>query len=463
MRTSFAFVLTALTLLAADVRLPTFTSTTLPNGTVVKVMPRHEVPLVTLRVSVRGGIESEPAGYSGLASVTADAIRRGTTKRTAQQFAEELEFLGGTLSSVVSAQATSFSLEVLAKDIDKGLDLLLDALLNPAFPPAEIKKLISQRVDSAKGMKDNPGAAASEYFRSFYYGSQHPYGNPADEVSLSRINRDDLAAYHKRMYTGRNILIVVVGDVDAKAVEKKLAAAFGLLPSGEAYVWRTAPPIAARNTRTAVIDKPDATQTNFLIGMPGISRTSPDRVPLWLVNTLFGGRFTSMLNEELRINTGLTYGANSRVDEQKLPGRITLSSFTKTETTGKAIDLAIDMLRRLRDTGISAEQLVSAKAYLKGTYPSSRLETADQLAEVLTEIELFGLNRGEVDDLFSRIDAVTLDQANQVARRYYSPEKLTLVLVGNAAALESDLKKYGSGVVRAPIAKPGFVLPGPGQ
>jgi predicted Zn-dependent peptidase len=173
------------------------------------------------------------------------------------------------------------------------------------------------------------------------------------------------------------------------------------------------------------------------------------------VNTLFGGRFTSILNDELRVNTGLTYGASSRYDQNHLPGSLYISTFTKTETTAKAIDVALELLKRLKDKGITAEQLQSAKNYLKGTYPSQQLETADQLADVLSEIELFDLNRGEVDDLFARIDAVTVEKANEVIRRYFNADNLTFVLLGNAAKIANDIKKYSPSVVQVPITRPG--------
>src|SRR4029078_7468058 len=130
-----------------------------------------------------------------------------------------------------------------------------------------------------------------------------------------------------------------------------------------------------------------------------------------------------------------------------LPGRITIASFTKTETTGKAIDLALVLLRRLREKGLTAEQLASAKQYLKGTYPVDRLETPDQLVDILSEIELYDLNRSEVDDLFSRIDAVTLERANQVIHKHYDSAGLTFLLLGNAAKFADDLKKYGTEIV----------------
>lgn len=440
----------------AQVRLPQYTRQTLPNGAILYVMPRKDVPLVTMKVVFKGGAESDPAQLAGLANVTAEAIRRGTTKRSNEQFARELDSLGAAFDSDADLQSVNISAEFLSKDLEAGLDLLMDAILRPAFQEAEMKKVVAQHVDSAKSLKDNPDAAAWEYYRSFYYGPSHPYGRPADELSYARITQKDIADFHQRMFVGKNMIVAVAGDLEASSAAKTLGAAFGAVRAGEAYAWKQAAAVKPKTTRVAVVDKPDATQTQFLIGQPGIERRHPDRVPLWVVNTIFGGRFTSILNDELRVNSGLTYGASSRFDQTHLPGRITITSFTRTETTGKAVDLAITLLRQLREKGLTAEQLASAKQYLKGTYPASRLETPDQLVNILSEIELHDLNRGEVDDLFSRIDAVTLERANQVIQTYYGSDNLTFLLLGNAAKFAEELKKYAPEMVKVPLSQPGL-------
>ncbi len=455
-----ALVLTTATLLPAanEVRLPRYIREVLPNGIVLDVIPRREVPLISVRIVLRGGTESDPADRGGLASVTADALRRGTAKRSADQFSLELDALGATFGQAVTPQSTVVNIEFLSKDLDKGLDLLLDAVLAPTFPEAEVKKLLAQRVDGSKALKDNAGVAVSEYYRTFYYGPSHPYGKPVDEISQAKITRDDIVGYHKRMYAGRNMIVLVAGDVDTntgavvrKAIEK--------IPAGSAYQWQQAKLPTPTAPRIAVIDKPDAVETQFRIGLPGIDRTSPDRVPLWLVNTLFGGRFTSVLNEALRINSGLSYGASSQVEQNHLQGRITISSFTATQNTVKAVNLALDVLKGIAEKGITAEQLASAKAYVKGTYPADRLETADQLADIVGDIELFDLNRGEVDDLFPRIDAVTLEKANETIKRYLKPENLTFVLLGNASKFPPGLEAWGKSVVKVPITQPGIRVP----
>ena len=197
----------------------------------------------------------------------------------------------------------------------------------------------------------------------------------------------------------------------------------------------------------------------FTIALPGIRRGHPDRVGLWLVNTLFGERFTSMLNEALRVNSGLSYGARCGIQLDRLTGAITISSFTKNETTVQAIDLALTTLARLRDKGLDAAMLASAKKHVKGNFPIQALETDGQVAAILGDLELFGMNRGEIDDLFSRIDSVTLEKANALARTYFTGANPQFCLVGKAAEIEKSVAKYAPAMKVIPIGDPGFAVP----
>ncbi len=444
--------------LFAQVKLPPYTRTVLPNGIVVDLMPKAGAPLVGIRVEIRGGVEADPPGLAGLSSVTAQLLRKGTSKRTADQFSEELDYLGGAFGLGFGEQyasATNITSEFLTKDFDQGLDLISDVVLHPVFPEAEVRKLLAQRVDAVKSAKDNPQQSIGSYYQAFFFGPEHPYGRPPDEATLSRIRRDDIVDFHRKTYVGRNIAIIVSGEFDAARVNAKVADAFGHVPGGAAFEWRTASAPLLK-TKLLLVDKPDATQTYFYIGQPGIDRRDPDRTKLLIVNTLFGGRFTSMLNDALRVNSGLTYGAGSNVQQLRLPGSISISTYTRTETTAQAIDMALEVLKRLASQGITAAQLASAKAYIKGTFPTQRLETSDQLAGVLADMELYGLGRDDIDDLFARIDAVTLDQANETARKYYRSEGLTFVVLGNASKIRDIVRKYSDNVSEVSITAPGF-------
>ncbi len=449
-------LLAAWALAGQSLKLPAFEKQTLPNGATLLLAPGSDVPLTTVRLVFRGGSEADPAGKAGVAALTASLLRRGAGSRTYDQISEQLDGLGTTLNTMASRQDSVVVADFLSANADASLAILGDVIARPAFPESEVKKVLSESLDRARSMKDNPRNAIRMYHDAFYFGAAHPYGQVADEVAMARVAREDIAGYHKRMYTGKNLIVVVTGSFDPKVLGPKLAALAGSLPAGEAYGWAKSSAPKFSGSRMLLIDKPDATQTYFHIAMPGIERTHPDRAALTLVNTLFGGRFTSMLNDALRVNSGLTYGANSVVERDRLTGGIYISTYTRTETTEKAMDMSLDLLKQLREKGISKEMLDSAKAYVKGALPTQLMETSLQLADTLGDLELFGQNRGEIDDMFSRLDAVSVEQANRVARKFYTSDNLQFLLVGNAAKIKDVAAKYSPKVKVVPVTEPGF-------
>ena len=203
------------------------------------------------------------------------------------------------------------------------------------------------------------------------------------------------------------------------------------------------------------MDKPDATQTYFQIGNLGIARTNADRVYLNVINTLFGGRFTSMLNDALRVSSGLTYGASSRFEQRKARGPFVISTYTRNATTEKAIDLTLEILNRLHTQGISEKDLQSAKNYLKGQFPPT-IETSDQLAGLLATLEFYGLDASDINDYYKQIDALTLADAQRVIKQYYPLDNLVFVLIGKASEIESVAKKYAPKLDAKSISQPGF-------
>jgi zinc protease len=227
------------------------------------------------------------------------------------------------------------------------------------------------------------------------------------------------------------------------------------LPSRPAAAVRVPDPTPIQGQRLLLVDKPDATQTFFRIGNVGVARSNPDRVWVTVVNTLFGGRFTSWLSTELRIKSGLTYGASSRFDERLRPGPFFISSFTPNATTVQALDLTLATLRRLHEVGITEEELQSAKTYIKGQFPL-QLETTDRLAETLAELELLGLDERDIDTFYAKVDAMTLADAKRIVRQYFPLENLVFVLIGKANEIEPAVKKYAKTIDRKDITEPGF-------
>ncbi len=456
---AIVFLLAAGALPAQSIHLPPHEKVVLKNGLTLLLLEKHGVPLVSFSAIVKAGAAADPAGQAGLASVTADLLRKGTKKRTAQQFAAELDYIGGSFDTGAGADFTSVSAEFLSKDLASGLNLFADALLHPAFPQSEVDKLLAQNLDGVRGAKDNPLAVLGDYYQGYLYGA-HPYGHPqgGDEISLKRIHRDAIVKFYETNFVPGNTILAVAGDFQAAEMKKKLEDVFG---SWEAKpVPRVAIPAAApvKGKRLLLIDKPDATQSYFSIGNVGIAANDPDRVAIEVVNTVFGQRFTSMLNEALRVESGLTYGVNASFESRKVPGPFAISSFTKNATTAQAIDLTLQVLTKLHKDGLTAEQLASAKAYIKGQFPPS-IETSGQLASVIAYYEFAGLGDDEINQLEARVDAVTPEIAREVIQKHFPLENLVFVVIGKASAIGPAVEKYAEKRDARAIEEPGFWPP----
>ena len=441
---------------AQTLKLPPHERVVLKNGLTLLLMEKHGVPIVSVAAIVKAGAVADPAGEEGLASVTAGLLRKGTAARSAQKFAEDLDFIGASFNADANADFTTLSCEFLAKDLDKGLDLFTDALLHPVFPQAEVDKLLAQDIDGVKAAKDSAQSVALIYYYGYLFG-KHPYGRPegGDDISLARIKREAVEKFYGTNYTPGNTILAVAGEFNAAQMKAKIEQALGNWPAKASALPAISAAAPVKGKRLLLIDKPDSTQTFFAIGNVGTAENEPDRVAIRVVNTVFGGRFTSELNEALRVESGLTYGADSFFDSKKQPGAFAIYSYTKNETTTQAIDLALQVLAKLHKDGVTAEQLASAKAYIKGQFPPS-IETSAQLAQRIVNNEFYGLGDDEINQLEARMDAVTPVIAKQVIAKHYPEDNLVFMLIGKASEIGPVVQKYATQQDTRKISEPGF-------
>ena len=459
LRAVFIMVLAVVCACAASaqtLKLPPNEKIVLKNGMTVLLMEKRGVPMVSVAAIVKAGSVADPAGEDGLASVTAGLLRKGTAKRSAQQFAADLDFIGAEFSADASADYTTISSEFLTKDVDKGVDLFSDALLHPLFAQGEVEKLLAQEIDGIKAAKDEAQSVALNYYYGYLF-SKHPYGRPVggDELSLARIKRDAITRFYETNYTPGNTILAIAGEFNAPQMRIKIEQAFGGWPAKGAALPEFAAPAPVKGKKLLLVDKPDSTQTFFVFGNIGTAENDPDRVAIRVVNTIFGGRFTSELNEALRVESGLTYGAEAFFDSRKEPGAFAIYSYTKNESTTQAIDLALQVLAKLHKDGVTPEQLASAKAYMKGQFPPS-IETSGQLARTIAAHEFYGLDDDEINQMEARIDAVTPAMAKQVIAKHFPEENLVFMLIGKASEIGPGVRKYATQQDSRKISEPGF-------
>jgi predicted Zn-dependent peptidase len=455
-----ALALVPLAVNAAGVKLPAYQSVTLPNGAVVALIEKRDTPLVAMNVTVRGGALGDPAGKDGTASLYADLIQKGAGERNAAQFAEAIENVGGSLSAGAGTEALGVNASFLARDMDLMLELVADMLQRPRLDPSDFEKARTLGVQSIVAAKDSDPRALMGAYGDAWLLRGHPYGRPVggSESTLAAIRLDDVKRYYADQVGGDRLIITVVGDFDAGTMQSRLQQEFGNWRKAAAALPSASPPAKVTGRNVLLVDKPGATQTYFWLGNVGASRTDPARTAQTLVNTVFGGRFTSMLNTELRIKSGLTYGANAGFDRALQAAAFSISSYTETSKTVQAIDLALETLARLHRDGLSAEQLQSARSYLLGQFPPT-LETNGQLASRLADMLFYGLGPEDVNEYATRVALVDEKAARSVIEQSFpQPANLTLVLLGDAAKIRADVAKYGP-VREMKISDPSFAPP----
>jgi zinc protease len=442
------------------VRVPAHERLSLASGVALVLVPRRDVPLVAFNAVLRGGGLSDPSSRPGVASMVAGLLEKGAGERSAYAFADVVEGVGGSFGAGAGPEAISVRGVFLARDQQLMLELLADALLRPRLAADELEELAARHIELIKAAKDSdPSELIGTYGRALLFGD-HPYGRPVfgSEASLAAIDRDDVLRYYDGQFGGERLVLVLAGDFDPDLLARLAADSFSRWPRTPAPPPALARPRALAGRRVLLVDFPGSAQTYFWIGNVGVDRRYPRRAALDLVNTLFGGRFTSLLNTELRIKSGLSYGARSGFARGSVPGEFSLRSFAQTENTGRALDLALRTLERLRHEGVTREMLDSARAYTLGQYPLG-LETAADWAEMLAEIELYGLGKGYIDDYPAQLAAVGVAEAQAVIEEAFPrADSVAVVAIGDAARIRGAVEEYGP-VSQIALTDPDFAAP----
>jgi zinc protease len=437
-------VLTHISLSAQSYKLPEYTTFKLSNGLTVYLMEQHDVPVISASAILPAGAiyDNEKAG---LASLTATALKHGTKNFTKTKLDEELDFIGADINTYATKEYTGLSSNFAAKDKVKVLAIIKDLLLNPVFDSAEFNKEKSRLLVMLEQQKESPRSVIGSYFDAFLYGN-HPYGNVISGINstVSKLTVEDLKNFYKTNYKPDNSAISIVGDFNTKDMKAELTSLFSTWEKSTKEKENPATKAISIPTenRVLLVNKNDAKETTFYIGAPGISRNNPDFVAIEVVNTLFGGRFTSMLNDELRVNSGLTYGASSRFNTLKNGGSFVISTFTANKTTEAAIDKALEVMTKLHANGLNEKSLASAKNYVKGQFPP-RYETAGQLSGLMTQMFWYNFDKSFIDNFEKNVDGLDLAKANQIIAKYFPKDKFQFIMVGKSAEIKKIAEKYG--------------------
>lgn len=437
-----------------EIKFPTFITTKLSNGIPVYLVENHEQPLVSISLYLGGGSSSDSEGTQGLASMMSEMLNKGTTKRTATEIAETIDFVGGSLGASASWDTTLISTSVLSRYIDIAIDLQSDIVLNPAFADSELSRIRTQRLANIMQAKSDPGYLADVVFSKAVYGN-HPYGFEAagTESSVTGMQADSLRNFYSSLISAPGAFFIVAGDVTEKEIVEKLSTAFGSLVSTGGIAVPTpfpAPPEQRPETRVVLIEKAQAVQSAIRVGHLGITRSHPDYVPLYVLNMLLGGYFNSRINQNLRERNGFTYGARSYFDARKQSGSFVVSTEVRTEVTAAAVLEIKNEIAAITEKPVEPAELQMVKQYIIGSFPLS-IETPQQVANRIASLVLYDLGMDYYDRFRDDVAKVTADDLLRAAKQHLHPDSLVIGVSGDAKVLEPELRAFGPVKVKSDL------------
>jgi predicted Zn-dependent peptidase len=414
----------------------------LGNGLIVHFYPDTSLPVVSLDAMFHLGEVYVPLDKAGLAELCGAVLRSGgTTKTPADQFNEKLDFVGASIHSSAGTESGEVRLRTLKKDLDLSLSLLSEMLLSPAFDNTKFEIAVENKLEEIRRENDEPNAVTRREFYKKMFPS-HPYGMPATASTVSSITLPELAEFYKRFYRPDNCVMALSGDLTRSEAESLMNQYFGSWSSKGEVAAKTP---ALKESETGVYYVPrDMNQSHLRIGHVGIDRKNEDRYAVQVMNFILGGGgFMSRMTNRIRVQEGLAYTVGTNFYMMDESGSFYAYCQTKSESTCKAIELILDVMRTFISEGATDRELEVAKNSILNS-DVFNYATPDQIAYQEAQLEFQGFPPGQLKRRIEAIKAVSLADVKRVAQAYLHPDSMIFVVVGNDKAFDKPLSEFGA-------------------
>ena len=423
------------------VRFPPFVNGRLPNGLATLVVAQHDQPVISISLAMPAGSFHVPEGKEGLAAIVATLLTKGTERRTADQLAAEIEGLGGTIGATADNDFLTISVSGLSQNVAQLFDILGDVVQHSTFPATEVDLARTQALSGLQAALAQPEVIADRAFIREIYGT-HPYGRLETPATLRSLTREDVTEFVRYQVKPAGALLVVAGDITPARAAELARASLGTWSNGPTTGAAAAPPqLLPRRARTEIllVHKPGAVQSNIVAGFPFITPRDPNIYALTLANGILGGGSDARLFMILREQKGWTYGAYSQFTRPRGVGSFQATAEVRTPVTDSALTEMVRQLERIRTEAPSDSEITNAKNYRIGRFPLD-IETADEIAGRVANARLLGLPDDYVLRYRERLAAVTKAQITAAARRFFTTDRMIVVVVGDGTRILAGLK-----------------------
>ncbi len=425
---------------ARDIQLGTYTAFDLENGLKVIVVENHKLPRVSYQLSLNNDalIEGDKAGYTSFAG---DLISKGTTTRTKAQIDETIDYIGASLST----SATGIFASSLKKHTDKLLDVMTDVLYNPTFPKEEFEKIRKRTASNLASAKTNPEAIAGNIRSVVNFGKNHPYGEVQTDETIKNITIEDCKNYYNTFFKPNNAYLVIVGDITPAEAKMQAEKFFKPWEKGNVPVVKYSNPVYQEGSHVRFGNKEGAVQSVINISYPiDMKPGGDDVIKANLMNSILGGGiFSGRLMQNLREKKAYTYGARSNIATDKLIGNFNAFASVRNEVTDSAVTEFIYELDRIVKEPVTAADLSLAKNSMTGNFGRS-LESPQTIANFALNTYRYNLPKDYYNNYLKNLEAVSINDVQEMAKKYIRPENCNIVVVGNKDNVADKLKKFDS-------------------
>lgn len=438
-----------------EIVLPDYERYQLENGMVVYLMEDHTLPLVGGNVLVNTGSRYEPADQVGLADVALTVMRTGGTKKhPADQLNQILEQRAASVETTVDDSSGGVSFSALTEDFDLVFDLFAEVIQKPVFPQDKIELKKSQAAGAIARRNDEPDDIASREFYKQVYGAESPYARTVEYATLNNIQRQDLLRFYRTYFRPEQMILGVVGDIDVEATKAKIQATFGSWQSKTATPSLAAPKVdTPAKQGLFLVDLPQLTQSNILVGHQGGQLSNPDYPQLTVMNGVMNG-FGGRLFNEIRSRQGLAYSVygvwSARYDYD---GLFIAGGSTRSEATVPFLQALQNEFQRLQSEKITEAELFYAKESILNSFVFN-FRDPEQTLSRLMRYEFYDYPEDFIFQYQQGVKSTTIDDVQRVAQTYLKPDALTVVVVGNAQEINPPLQEFMPAVTPLDVTIP---------
>lgn len=428
----------------ASVQFPKPEMTVLPNGLKIVWFAKDSIPVLDMSLIVHAGYRDDAPGKSGTAELLSHTLDRGAGGKTAQQVAYSIEKLGASKALAVGDDDFTVGLHGLSTDGEDLLNVMNLIITQPDFPELEVKNERSRILERWSHLEDYTEALASlAYRRWISSGTIYGRGDILSTAEFKKIQRADLVQFHKKYFTPKNSVFIVVGRVSEPFKAKALSVLGEWKGETPTRNWKkySDKRFESKHNSVILIDRPGATQAQVRLGFQVPLIQSPDHDALTVANSLLGEYFNSRLNSLLRDKLGLTYAINSSISYSSEFADFGIVSATQNENVGQLLRRTVDVLKNFQKGPVTPEEVETAKGYLVGGIPVAH-PTLHAVAARWLVGYLFGLGENYLNEIIPKIEAVTAEQVQAAAKKHFNLNHLVIVVSGDVKKMEKNLKEY---------------------